>query len=264
MSGCAGSSLRRWLTSSRRSGRATTRSMKPWAKRNSARWKPSGSSCAIVPAETREPANPMSAFGSATLTSPIAANDAKTPPVVGSDRMLMNGTPASRSRSRAASVLASCMRARVPSCIRAPPDALTMTSGVRDSRACSAARVTFSPTTAPIEPPMKPKSMTQIATGMEPIAPVPQTAASRIPVAVCAATRRSGYGFWSTNPSGSTDCRPASRSAHVPWSSSRSSRAAADSRKWWPQFAHTRRVLSSCLLKSISSHEGHFVHRSAG
>ena len=38
-------------------------------------------------------------------------------------------------------------------------------SGTRAARAYSAARVTFSPTTAPIEPPMNPKSMTQIATG---------------------------------------------------------------------------------------------------
>ena len=40
-----------------------------------------------------------------------------------------------------------------------------MISGTRSASACSAARVTFSPTTAPIEPPMNPKSMTQMATG---------------------------------------------------------------------------------------------------
>ena len=45
---------------------------------------------------------------------------------------------------------------------------------------------------------------------------VPHMAASRIPVAVCAAVSRSGYAFWSTKPSASTDCRPASRSSHVP------------------------------------------------
>ena len=56
-------------------------------------------------------------------------------------------------------------------------------SGRRWTSEYSAARVTFSPTTAPIEPPMKPKSMTQIATGRPSIVPVPQTAASRIPVA---------------------------------------------------------------------------------
>ena len=68
--------------------------MNPWLNRNSERWKPGGSSWAMVPAETRDPAKPMSASGSATLTSPTAANEAKTPPVVGSDRTLMNGTPA--------------------------------------------------------------------------------------------------------------------------------------------------------------------------
>ena len=77
----------------------------------------------------------------------------------------MNGTPAIRRRSVAATVLASCMRASVPSCIRAPPLADTTISGVRVLRAASAARVTFSPTTAPIEPPMNPKSMTQMTSG---------------------------------------------------------------------------------------------------
>ena len=92
----------------------------------------------------------------------------------------------------AASVLASCIRANVPSCIRAPPDALTTISGVRVSSAYSAARVTFSPTTAPIDPPMNPKSMTQIAIGVPARVAVPQTAASRIPVATWAAASRSG------------------------------------------------------------------------
>ncbi len=148
-----------------------------------------------MPAVTRAPANPMRAFGSAIFTSPTAANEANTPPVVGSDRIETNGTPATLNRSSAARVLASCMSASVPSCIRAPPDALTISSGTRAARACSAARVTFSPTTAPIEPPMNPKSMTHTASWVPPIAPVPQTAASRMPVASWAALRRSGYGF---------------------------------------------------------------------
>ena len=152
------------------------------------------------------------------FTSPTAANEAKTPPVVGSDRIETNGTPAARSRSSAPSVLASCISASVPSCIRAPPEALTMSNGTRASRACSAARVTFSPTTAPIEPPMNPKSMTQAAICVPPMAPVPQTAASRMPVATWAALSRSGYGFWSTKPRASTDCRPGSRSDQEPGS----------------------------------------------
>ena len=47
----------------------------------------------------------------------------------------LNGTPLARSRSSAASVLASCISASVPSCMRAPPDALTTISGTRAARA---------------------------------------------------------------------------------------------------------------------------------
>ncbi len=104
----------------------------------------------------------------------------------------MNGTPAALRRSSAATDLASCMSASVPSCIRAPPLADTTTRGMRSRRAASAARATFSPTTAPIDPPMNPKSMTQIATGRSLILPVPHTAASRMPVASWAAASRSG------------------------------------------------------------------------
>ena len=131
----------------------------------------------------------------------------------------------------AAIVLASCISASVPSCIRAPPDAETMMSGMRSASAASAARVTFSPTTAPIDPPMNPKSMARIATRAPSMRPSPQIAASRRPVASCAAATRSGYGFWSTNPSGSRLTSPASRSSNVPSSSSCSRRAWAPSRK---------------------------------
>ena len=93
----------------------------------------------------------------------MAAKEANTPPVVGSLMTDTNGTCAARRRSRAAIVLASCISAIVPSCIRAPPEADTMTRGTRSARAPSAARATFSPTTAPMEPPMNPKSMTRIA-----------------------------------------------------------------------------------------------------
>ena len=169
-----------------------------------------------------------------------------------------------RSRSSAAIVLASCISANVPSCIRAPPEALTMTSGIRSSSAASAARATFSPTTAPIEPPMNPKSMTTIATGVPSIRPVPQTAASRRPVASCAAATRSGYAFWSTKPSGSSDTSPASRSAQVPSSRSCARRTVAGSRKWWPHDGQTCIAFSSCLLNSCSSHDGQRVHMFSG
>ena len=44
--------------------------------------------------------------------------------------------------------------------MRAPPDAETETSGTPASARRSQARANFSPTTLPIEPPMKEKSMT--------------------------------------------------------------------------------------------------------
>ncbi len=174
------------------------------------------------------------------------------------------GTRAARSRSRAAIVLASCISASVPSCIRAPPDAETTTSGTRSSRAASAARATFSPTTAPIEPPMNPKSMTRIAIRWPSIRPKPQTAASRRPVASCAAATRSGYAFWSTNPSGSSDTRPASRSSNESSSSSWVSRTGAARRKWCPHDGHTLIAFSSCLLNSCSWHDGQRVHIDSG
>src|SRR5216684_4094383 len=49
----------------------------------------------------------------------------------------------------------------VPSIMRAPPELETITSGWREASASSIARVTFSPTTAPIEPPMNPNSIEQ-------------------------------------------------------------------------------------------------------
>ena len=134
----------------------------------------------------------MSAFGSAMIASPKEAKLASTPPVVGSVRMLMNGTPASSSRTSGAVVLASCNRESVPSCMRAPPEALTMIAGSRSARAASKQRATFSPTTLPIEPPMKRKSKRPIATLWPSMAPVPHTAASRRPVLTLAASMRSG------------------------------------------------------------------------
>ena len=82
----------------------------------------------------------------------------------------------------AATVFASCMSAIVPSCMRAPPEAATMTSGARSASARSAARVSFSPTTLPMEPPMNSKSITARTTGMSLIVAVPVRTASLCPV----------------------------------------------------------------------------------
>src|SRR6266705_5549339 len=72
-----------WAAVSRSSPRGTTASIIPWSSRNSAVWKPSGRSWPIVCLITRGPANPMTAPGSARVTSPCIAYDAETPPVVG-------------------------------------------------------------------------------------------------------------------------------------------------------------------------------------
>ncbi len=89
---------------------------------------------------------------------------AVTPPVVGSVSTLMNGTRASSSRIRAAEILAICIRLTAPSCMRAPPEADTMMSGVRWASERSMARVIFSPTTAPMLPPMNFISSAQMLT----------------------------------------------------------------------------------------------------
>ena len=94
------------------------------------------------------------------MMSPRLAKLARTPAVVGWVITLMNPQRASRRSSIAHTVLGSCMRERIPSCMRAPPDAVTATSGTFRSTAESAARASFSPTTLPIEPPMNAKSMT--------------------------------------------------------------------------------------------------------
>ncbi len=83
-----------------------------------------------------------------------------------------------------------CIRLTAPSCMRAPPEAETMTSGERDARERSMARVIFSPTTAPMLPPMKRTSMEQISTWRPPSLPRAATRASRSPVSRRAASRR--------------------------------------------------------------------------
>ena len=139
--------------------------MKPRSRRNSEVWKPAGSSARIVSLITRGPANPMSAFGSARMMSPSEANEAITPPVVGLVRTAMYRPRAWLSRPIAALVLAICMSATTPSCMRAPPEAQMRTSGRRSSTASSTQRVTFSPTTDPMLAMRKPESITQRTTG---------------------------------------------------------------------------------------------------
>ena len=65
-------------------------------------WKSSGNCWLVVCSITRRPAKPITAPGSAIFTSPRLANDAATPPVVGSPSTEIYGMRASRSRAIAA------------------------------------------------------------------------------------------------------------------------------------------------------------------
>ena len=163
------------------SARGVIRSTMPCSTRNSLRWNPSGRVWRMVCSITRGPAKPISAFGSAMFRSPSIAYDAVTPPVVGSVRTEMYGRPAAASRASAAEILAICISERMPSCMRAPPEQETMISGSFLSSARSMAMVIFSPTTEPIEPPMKAYSMAQMTTGIPSSFPSAQSTASPVP-----------------------------------------------------------------------------------
>ena len=63
--------------------------------------------------------------------------------------------------------------------MRAPPEHETTTSGSFSAIARSMARVTFSPTTTPIEPPMKPYSIAATIVRRPPISPTAETSASQ-------------------------------------------------------------------------------------
>ena len=202
--------------------RETIMSTMPCSSRYSERWNPSGSCWRIVCSITRGPAKPMSALGSATLRSPSIAKLAVTPPVVGSVSTDTNGMPAFLSFASAALLFAICIRERILSCILAPPDEENTSTGAFFSRPSSIARVTFSPTTEPMLPPRNPKSKTATTTSWPFIRPEPVTMASPPPLFLTAALIRSTYFFESLNLRKSTEVIPASVSAKVPSSITRS------------------------------------------
>ncbi len=80
----------------------------------------------------------------------------------------------------------------MPSCMRAPPEVHTATSGRSSPLASSALLQSFSPTTLPMLPPMNPKSMTASTHGVLSMLAVPVTMASLSPVLACASRTRSG------------------------------------------------------------------------
>src|SRR5256885_7637326 len=171
---------------SRSCRRSTIMSMAPFSSRNSARWKPSGSFCRTVCSITRGPAKPISALGSAITTSPIIAKLADTPPIVGSVSTDMKGSLRSARSVRAAVVLAICTSESSPSCMRAPPEAVTQTYGSFCSMATRTPRTKRSPTTDPIEPPMKSNSKAAQTTPSALIEPCITTSASLSAVCSCA------------------------------------------------------------------------------
>ena len=75
--------------------------------------------------------------------------------------------------------------------MRAPPDADTMTSGIRRAMERSIARVIISPTTHPMLPPMKRASIEQICTGRPATAPAAEIIASESEVAARMPSSRS-------------------------------------------------------------------------
>ena len=113
---------------------------------------------------TRGPANPISAPGSAIFKSPSIAKLAVTPPVVGSVINEMYGIFASSIRASPEDTFANCISEAIPSIIRAPPEAETIINGTFLSSARSTARAMVSPTTAPIDPPINPYSITESTT----------------------------------------------------------------------------------------------------
>ena len=140
-------------------------------------------------------------------TSPSEAKLASRPPVVGWVSTEIITPPDSCSSSSAQTVFGSCISARIPSCMRAPPEEETETSGSPPAAACSQARANFSPTTLPIEPPMNEKSITASRHGSASIRAVPVIIASPRPVETSASARRSVYGLRSKKSSGSPERR---------------------------------------------------------
>ena len=172
--------------------RGMTWSTKPCSSRNSARWKPSGSASAMVPGGDARAGEADERLGSGDVHvaqrrergEDAARRRVRHHAQVGNAGCLQ---PAERgTRSWPAASATAC-----------PPASARRRRRHHDERhalprGASAARVTFSPTTEPIEPPMNAKSMTQMATRVPSMAPKPQTAASRRPVASLAAATRSG------------------------------------------------------------------------
>src|SRR4029077_1725593 len=148
----------------------------------------------------------------------------------------------------------------VPSIMRAPPEQETTISGWRVSMASSMPRVTFSPTTAPMEPPIKPNSIAQITTGRPFSCPSAVITASFMPSFLRASLIRKAYGLVSTNFSGSVLVMPASCSVQRA-SKSISRRGFAPILKWNWHLGQTNKLASRSLRNVMVRQLSHLVHR---
>ena len=124
--------------------------------------------------------------------------------MVGSVSTEMNGSFASASLAIIAVVFAICSSDSRPSCMRAPPVDVTHRKGTFCSMATCTPCTNRSPTTEPIEPPMKSNSKQATTAGNARIDPPITTSASVSPVSFIACWSRSGYFLLSLNFRAST------------------------------------------------------------
>ena len=103
----------------------------------------------------------------------------------------MYGSPASLTSSTAIVVRGITISDKAPSCMRAPPEAVTTTNAASCSTARRAAASMPSPSAQPIEPAMKSKFITAITAGRLSIRPCAASIASGLPVRPCASFSRS-------------------------------------------------------------------------
>src|SRR5690606_20138855 len=156
------------------------------------------------------------------------------------------------------------MSERMPSCIRAPPDALSTIRGFPCSSERRPSRASFSPTTEPMLPPMNSKSITARWTSRPSSRPAPVMMASPRPRFASAASSRAGYGLRSVNPRGSALLSSASCSASSPPSSRIRMYCSAGILKWKAQEGQTFRFCASRARYRIVAQCGHFSKTSAG
>ena len=148
--------------------------------------------------------------------------------------------------------------------MRAPPEAATQMKGVLFWMAARTPRTKRSPTTEPMEPPMKSNSKQASTTGTVQMLPLMTTSASDSPDFCVASASRSGYLRLSLNLSGSVERIPSPISTRPSVSSSASIRARAFKRIWWPHLGHTFTVSTRSSLYSTDSQDGHLTHRPSG